>query len=156
MASWVVLEAPPGGRAAPGEELVLVRDGFAFLAFVFPPLWLLWHRLWIEAIAVFAVLMVAALLENTLGITVSAPISLMVSIFVGLEGNAMRVARWRGRGWNAIAVVDARGVDEAELRLGELGELEEDREEDRAPITPSSPVYAGTALSPSLLLNPGR
>lgn len=156
MASWVVLEAPAGGRTAVGDELVLLRDGFSFLAFIFPPLWLLWHRLWIEAVAVFAVLMVAAVLENALGFAASAPISLLVSIFVGLEGNAMRIAGRRRHGWNMIAVIDARNIDEAELRLAELVEVEEDRKPDRAPIIAASPVYAATPSSPSLLLHTGR
>jgi len=156
MASWVVLEAPAGGRAAPGEELVLVRDSFSFLAFVFPPLWLLWHRLWIEAVAAFAVLMVAALLENKLGIVVSGPISLLVSIFVGLEGNAMRVARWRRRGWSTVGVVDARTADDAETRLAESDDFEEEREPDRAAITPAASAASAARPSPGLLLNPGR
>jgi hypothetical protein len=154
MASWVVLEAPPG--AAPGEELVLTRDGFSFLAFLFPPLWLLWHRLWIEAIAAFAVLMVAAALESTLGLAVSAPLSLLVSIFVGLDGNAMRIARRRRRGWSSIGVVDAGSADEAETRLAEADEIGEERPQDRAAIVPAASVASAAPPSPGLLLNPGR
>lgn len=52
MASYVVMEPP----AATDEEAVdeLIRDGFSFPAFVISPLWLLWHRLWIEAALFFA------------------------------------------------------------------------------------------------------
>ena len=54
MASYVVMEPPGASRNDAAAGAVLVRDGFSFLAFLLPPLWLLWHRLWIEAALVFA------------------------------------------------------------------------------------------------------
>jgi len=33
-------------RRADTDRFVFVRDGFHFWAFVFGPLWLIWHRLW--------------------------------------------------------------------------------------------------------------
>jgi hypothetical protein len=69
----------------------------------------------------------------------------------------MRIARWRRRGWTTLAVIDAGSADEAETRLAEADELEDEVGQDRAPITPSSAAYAGVAApSPGLLLNPGR
>ena len=90
--SWIVLEAPAGATVAEGEELVFLRDGFSFLAFLFPPLWLLWHRLWVEAAVTFAVLIAAAGAEQLGGLIVSLPVQLVVSIFVGCEGNGLRIA----------------------------------------------------------------
>ena len=55
MASWIVMQ-PPAARARGGADATFVRDGFSLLAFLVPPLWLLWHRLWIEAVLAFAVL----------------------------------------------------------------------------------------------------
>ena len=55
MAIYVVME-PPGSagsdsrRRAPSSS----ATAFALLAFLVPPLWLLWHRLWIEAALAFA------------------------------------------------------------------------------------------------------
>ena len=37
------------GRQRRRRRAVFVRDGFSWLAFLLPPLWLLWHRLWLEA-----------------------------------------------------------------------------------------------------------
>src|SRR3954468_5312560 len=105
MASWVVLEAPPGVSVDKGEELAFLRDGFSFLAFLFPPLWLLWHRLWMETAVCFAILLGAAGLERVAGLAISAPLSLLVSIFVGLEGNGLRIAGWQRRGWLLAGVV---------------------------------------------------
>ncbi|TIW44359.1 MAG: DUF2628 domain-containing protein, partial [Mesorhizobium sp.] len=46
MAVYVVME-PPGLGEKP--DVTFVRDGFSWLGFLVSPLWLLWHRLWIEA-----------------------------------------------------------------------------------------------------------
>jgi hypothetical protein len=158
MASWVVLEAPPGASAASGEELVVLRDGFSFLGFLFPPLWLLWHRLWVEAAMAFAVLLGVGAVERLGGLAISAPLSLLVSIFVGLEGNGLRISAWRRRGWLEAAVVDARSEDDAETRYAATEEdAAADRPADRQPIVPSAiPTGAAQPASVGLLLNPGR
>src|SRR6188474_1545756 len=111
MASWIVMQSPDRTRDA---DLAFVRDGFSFLAFLVPPLWLLWHRLWIEALLAFAVLILGAGLERLTGFAAAVP--LLVSIFVGLEGNGLRVAALRRRGWRDWGVVDAEHLDDAETR----------------------------------------
>jgi uncharacterized protein DUF2628 len=156
MASWVVLQAPPGAGARRGEELVFLRDGFSFLAFLFPPLWLLWHRLWVEAVVTFAILLALSALERAGGVATAAPVlSLLVSIFVGFEGNAMRIARRQRRGWRVATVIDADGVDDAETRYAAGGEADEERPADKRTIVPSM-TRAAPGASVGLLLNPGR
>jgi hypothetical protein len=155
--SWIVLEAPLGTAVPDGEELVFLRDGFSFLAFLFPPLWLLWHWLWVEAAVTFAVLLGAAAVEQVAGLALSAPLSLLVSIFVGCEGNALRIAKRRRLGWNEVAVVDASNGHDAETRYLEAEESDEEQASDRQPIVPA-PTGPSPAARPSvgLLLNPGR
>jgi hypothetical protein len=155
--SWIVLESPAGATVPEGEELVFLRDGFSFLAFLFPPLWLLWHRLWVEAAVTFAVLIAAAGIEQLGGVTVSLPVQLMVSIFVGLEGNGLRIASRRRRGWNEIAVIDAASGYDAETRYLEAEESDGERAPDRQPIVPAL-TGPSPAARPSvgLLLNPGH
>ena len=112
MASFVVMEAPQGR-----DDAVYVRDGFHFLAFLVPPLWLLWHRLWIEALVAFAAMALLGALGNVSGFGEAAPLlSLLVSIYVGLEAPALHVAALRRRGWSEWGVVDAANRDEAEMK----------------------------------------
>lgn len=115
MASYVVMEPPPA--AAKGRDAVLVRDGFHFLAFVFPFLWLFFQRLWLEGLVVLlAVILIGTassyLFENNAG----AVLSILVSIYVGLEGSAMRLGAMRRRGWREWGVVEAHDAADAELR----------------------------------------
>jgi hypothetical protein len=159
MASWVVFEPPQAGRATE-EDPAFVRDGFSWLAFLFPPLWLIWNRLWIEAVAVFAVLLTSTALERVEGLGLAALLAvLLVSIFIGLEGNGMRIAAFRRRGWHFWGVVDADSEYDAESRYAAEAELDDERVPDRQRIVPSlNPAGAGTAPDApvGLLLNPGR
>jgi hypothetical protein len=160
MASWIVFE-PPQNRRATAEDPAFVRDGFSWLAFLFPPLWLIWHRLWIEAIAVFAVLLTAAALERVEGLGLAASLATpLVSIFIGLEGNSMRIAAFRRRGWRFWGVVDADSEYDAEARYAAEVELDDEQVTGTQRIGPSlNPAGAGTtgAHAPvELLLNLGH
>ena len=46
MSVYTVHEPPlrAASRIAEPERFVFVRDGFSFWAFLFAPLWMLWHR----------------------------------------------------------------------------------------------------------------
>ncbi len=117
MASYVIMEPPPepGGRIS--RDPVFVRDGFAFLAFLVPFVWLLWHRLWIEAaLALGVTLLLGGLGEYGGAGPAASLLSILVSIYVGLEGAALRIAALRRRGWREVGVVEADSVADAEIR----------------------------------------
>lgn len=106
MASYVVM-IPPGGDPQ-GERTRFIRDGFAFIAFVLPVVWFLWHRLWLWA-ALYALLFIATGYASELagpGWPVMV-VSLCTSIFAALEGPALRVAKLRRLGWTEAAAFDA-------------------------------------------------
>jgi Protein of unknown function (DUF2628) len=154
MASWIVMQSPDRRREA---DLAFVRDGFSLFAFLLPPLWLLWHRLWVEAVLTFAVLMLGAGLERLTGFAAAMP--LLVSIFIGLEGNGLRIAALGRRGWRDCGVVDADTLNDAETRYAARTSVDEELTTDRTPMRPSANVAgASPALGEplGLLLNPGR
>lgn len=117
MADWVILEPPADTKR---DDPVFVRDNFRWVALIAPPLWLLWYRLWPEALVVTAILFAI----NGLAASGAAPpaigfLSTLVSLLVALEGPAMRVASLRRRGYTETAALSANNLDEAELRYGE-------------------------------------
>lgn len=116
MASYIVLE--PGTMAAErAERAILIRDGFAFLAFIAPLIWFLWHRMWLEALAVFTASLALAALGTMQGYgAFSLLLSLLLSLFVGLEARGLRAAALGRRGWNFWGVVEGQNRSEAELR----------------------------------------
>jgi hypothetical protein len=141
MASFVVMEPPSGGR----DDAVFVRDGFHVLAFLVPWLWLAYHRLWIEALVVLALGLVAGAVASYLGFgLIATATSFLVALFIGLEGAALRIAALRRRGWREGAVVEADDAADAELRYYNEFEDEMDAELTSAETLPIRPI-----LSPS-------
>jgi hypothetical protein len=149
MASYVVMEPP----SAPGDDTgregaVLVRDGFHLLAFLLPAVWLLWHRLWIEALVVIAVTTALSGAGSVAGLGSAAPVlSLLVSLYAGLEGSALRLAALRRRGWREWGVVEADNAADAEIRyLHDAGAREDDMAEPAA-VRPMA-ISAASAIAP--------
>lgn len=115
MAVYVVMEPP--GDAGQADGARLIRDGFSWMAFILPPLWLLWHRLWIEALLAFVALGLLMVLGELAGFGLAGwSLTLLVSLYVGLEGHAMRVNALRRRGWRDWGVVSADRCEDAEAR----------------------------------------
>ncbi len=115
MSSSYVVMQPPGDTGS--ERTRFVRDGFVVWALVFSFLWLAWHRLWVEALVVFALALLVGVLGETTGWGAAlAPAVSLVSLYVALEAGALRVAGLERRGWTQAGVVDAANPEEAEIR----------------------------------------
>ncbi|CAN7227013.1 DUF2628 domain-containing protein [Phyllobacterium sp. LjRoot231] len=121
MASFIVLAPQLDGRRD-DDKTVFVRDGFAFLAFIFTVPWLLVHRLWFEAAAVFGLMvMISGVGSYTGHQDMAGFVTALLSLLVGFEGNNWRIAALERRGLDQLGVVDARNADDAETArfLGE-------------------------------------
>ncbi|TPI18506.1 MULTISPECIES: DUF2628 domain-containing protein [unclassified Mesorhizobium] len=115
MAIYVVMQPPAGGNKA--EDAIFVRDSFTWLGFLAAPLWLAWHRLWIEAALTFIVMALLSVLGERLGLEgAGSMLSLLVSLYVGFEGRGLRIAALRRRGWREWGVVEAGDLGDAETR----------------------------------------
>lgn len=144
MASYVVMEPPLGTADDRAAGARLVRDGFAFFAFVLPFFWFLFHRMWIEAGIALALIFVLGFLDEWIGLPGAATLlTLALSLFAGLEARNLRKAALARRGWREWGVVEARNGEEAELRyLAEAG-LDEAQE----PATKFTPAEAPARTS---------
>ncbi|TSE06725.1 DUF2628 domain-containing protein [Mesorhizobium intechi] len=156
MATYVVMEPP--GRGEKVDATAFIRDGFTWLGLLAPPLWLAWHRLWIEAGLAFVVMGLLSMAGQNLRLGLaSSLLSLLVSFYVGLEGQGLRIAALRRRGWHEWGVVRAGRLDDAEIR--HALEVEEHAEDIAPPrIVPDAalarPAQPGMALG--LTHIPGR
>jgi hypothetical protein len=114
MAVYVVMEPPGRGHDA---DTIFVRDGFAWLGFLVPPLWLLWHRLWIEAALAFVAIGLLSALGESFGVMLAGSLlTFLVMLYVGLEGQALRVSALARRGWRQWGVVVADDFQDADAR----------------------------------------
>jgi hypothetical protein len=106
-------------RGEPERDAVFVADGFSWAALLFTGFWALWHRMWIVAAIVFAV-MVAG---SYGGLALGAPdelitgVNLALSLLLGAEAQDLRRWSLARRGFREIATVGGGNIEEAELRF---------------------------------------
>lgn len=113
MASYVFLTPP--GHAQGDEQTVVLRDGFSFLAYLFPPAWFLLHRLWFEALFSALLLGLAGLVAETGQIGLAGPLcGLALCLFSGLESGNLRLRHLERKGFRLAAAVEAHNLAEAE------------------------------------------
>ncbi len=90
------VHAPVSGGAdfRATDRFAFVRDGFHFWAFLFGPLWLLWHRLWLATIGwlILVAALDATLLRLGAGRTAVMLAGLVVALLFGFEAASVR--RW--------------------------------------------------------------
>ena len=117
MAIYSAYIAPDGRSTDTQTDFKLVSDRKAVLALIFPPLWLIWHRLWLELLVYFCVwAVIAALASWQPGIAV-AYLSALPGFYLLLEGNELIRRKLERDGWEFAGVYDAENPEEAELRF---------------------------------------
>jgi hypothetical protein len=93
-----------------GDDIRAVADRFDWLAATLPPLWAVWHGLWLT-LAVQAVLIGLAALWSPLA---ALPVYYGIAAIVGFEGGAVRRAELGLRRWREVGVVEAGSPEGAE------------------------------------------
>ena len=157
MAIYVVME-PPGRTEAAGAT-VFVRDGFSWLAFLLAPLWLAWHKLWVEAALAFVAMGLISMFGQWLGLDwAGSALSLLVSLYIGLEGQGLRIAALRRRGWREWGVIQADNLDDADIRQTLDAETLADEPAPLPRIVPDASLArpAQTGLTLGLTHTPGK
>jgi hypothetical protein len=101
-------------HTCPRRPPVLLREGFAWGALVFGPLWLLAHRAWIAgALALCAGVLIAAVARGG----VAAVLLLGLAWLLGLFGQDLRRWSLARQGFTLVHVVAAVDRDSALARL---------------------------------------
>ena len=121
MSVFTVHEPPlrTAASAADAERYVFVRDGFSFWTFLFAPLWMLWHRMWLVLVCYLVVsigLEAAASAAGASGSVISL-IGILIALWVGLEAATLRRFSLRRRGFKEAGVVSGDSLEAAERRF---------------------------------------
>ncbi|WP_127075313.1 DUF2628 domain-containing protein [Rhodomicrobium lacus] len=121
MIIYTVHEPPhsTGNVEERSEHVAFVREGFTFWGFLFGPFWLLWNRLWLEAIAVAALAagLYAILIQFGAGEQTAGIVNLLVALIIGFEGNDLIRWRLQRKGYTFISSVAGRDREECEHRF---------------------------------------
>lgn len=102
----------------PDRDVVLVREGFSWGAFLFTALWALWHRLWLAALLiVLGGLVLDSIVELAeLDPLSEAALSLAYALYIGFAGNDWRRRSLARRGYEEQAAVGGADLADAERR----------------------------------------
>jgi len=142
------------GKTGGDADLLAVKTGFSWWAAVLPPIWLLWHRLWLGLIAylLFSTAFGFALELVDMADPAATALGLALSLLIGVSAHDFR--RWTlGRhGWRMVGVLRADSAEEAEI----LFHRSERRLVASVPVTPAAatvprPMTGSTDAFPRLL-----
>lgn len=111
MTLYSVFEKPAVPSAAPA----VVPDRFSWLAAVLPPVYLLWHGLWLELLVWCLVMGGLTGVAIWLGPDLALLAYLLFAWLLGLEAAALRRAGLRRRGWQHGGELVAAAPDLAEV-----------------------------------------
>jgi hypothetical protein len=121
MRVYTVHQPPPKryeGTPDP-ERFVFVRDGFSFWAFLFGPLWMLRHRMWLILIGYIAAVVAMQLALRQAGASneMSAFVALLLALLVGVEAGTLRRFTLGRRRFRPLGVIVAEDREAAERRF---------------------------------------
>ena len=121
MSVYTVHEPPlrAGAAASDVERFAFVRDGFSWWAFLFAPLWMLRHRMWLVLIGYVVVAGAVEIPVKLSGAPALAAslIGILLGLLVGLEAGTLRRFTLSRRGWKNLGVVSGDDLEDAERRF---------------------------------------
>ncbi len=128
-------------RTAP-EQLVFVRDGFYFWAFVASILWFLWHRLWLATFGYLVITIAAEIAMWSFGVGSGARFVVMgvIALLVGLEAGSLRRWKLSRRKWRQLDIVVADSEEAAERRFFERWSAKTARDGNRGNASSPPPL----------------
>jgi len=113
---------PPAGRYDTSPDplrFAVVRDGFSFWAFLFGPLWMLRHRMWLVVLGYIVVVVAMEVAMRWVGAGTSARLAsaFLLALLIGLEAGSLRRFTLSRRRWSTIGLVVADDREAAERRF---------------------------------------
>jgi hypothetical protein len=121
MTVYMVFEPPRAGGdpVRRAERMRFVRDRFTWSAFLFAPLWMLRHRLWLAFVGyLVALVVVPPALWLAGGRSGSLLLALfMIHLLIGIEAATLRRRSLARRGWRDLGIVIGDDLEAAERRF---------------------------------------
>jgi hypothetical protein len=94
---------------------LLVKEGFAFWAFLFAGFWFAWHRMWLVLVLYVAGWTIFGVTTAGLPETVTGPVALAVQLLLGWHARDLHRWTLARRGWRTIGVVATSGGEDAAI-----------------------------------------
>ena len=121
MRMWTVHgpERAGAARAAAADRIVVIKDGFAWIALFVPLLWLPFHRLWLWSLIYILAGVAIALVDMWLPVSDGAIawLAIILNLWVAFDGNDARRRKLARRGFTEFGAVLGRSRREAEWQF---------------------------------------
>lgn len=98
------------------EQTRFVRDKGAFLALVFPVIWLAWNRLWFALVVYLCFAGFFLAIGNTSWAVIAGIFSFLPGLYLFLEGPVLLAQKHQRDGLQLVDVIDADSFAAAELK----------------------------------------
>ena len=107
-----------GSLTGLSEEAVFVKEGFSWLAFFIPAIWLIYKRMWwvLAGLMVVEIALTALIALSGLGDGSAIAVSTAINLIMGFEGNDLYRWSLARRRYKLAAIVAGGGLEEAEHR----------------------------------------
>jgi hypothetical protein len=101
------------------ERFAFVRDGFSFWAFLFGPLWMLRHRMWLVLLGYIVVAIAVQVGLLLVGVSggIAAFAGFMLALLVGIEAGTLRRFTLGRRRWQNVGTIVGSDRDTIERRF---------------------------------------
>jgi Protein of unknown function (DUF2628) len=100
------------------NDVIFIRDGFSVLAFAFPLVWLLWHRLFLQSALYFAFIGTVAALSFHYQLPIFMGLLLflksLAGLLIALEGSLWHKTALEAKGYTLVDFIIAHTVASAE------------------------------------------
>jgi hypothetical protein len=149
MSVYTVHEPPSraGTAASDVERFAFVRDGFSWWAFLFAPLWMLRHRMWLVLIGYVVVagaIEIPVRLSGAPAVAASL-IGILLGLLVGFEASTLRRFILNRRGWKSLGVVSGDDLEDAERRFFDVWL----QRKNSPSVAPHSPMRGPSSAAPN-------
>jgi hypothetical protein len=134
-------------EAAPDpERFAFVRDGFSFWAFLFGPLWMLRHRMWLVLLGYIVIVVAMHVGLRFVGASNGGTFfaSFMLALLVGMEAGTLRRFTFGRRRWRNVGTIVGGDRETVERRFFDSWV----RGETLSPI-PATATAPGTTAAPA-------
>ena len=113
MKIYTVLEPPDG---AP-DKVAFIKEGFSWAALFLTVLWALWHRMWMIAVLLFAVMSALSVATNfdVIGSGFAALLQFGSALMFALEARSLQVTSLERVGFRRAGLIQASNSEAAEL-----------------------------------------
>lgn len=139
---------PDVPREIAADRAAFVRDGFAFWAVLFGPLWFLRHREWLGLVGWVVIAVLIEIAERWLGTVVGSGLELIFALATGVVANDIRRLSLTLRGFREQGVVEGQNSEAAERRFFDVWLARP-----RAVVSPPppSPLHPARSVPPGVL-----